>query len=53
MNSGTATGETLEGNFKSWNKITVNGKKVEASGLTKRRTQEAAIYNSSDYTSTH
>jgi RHS repeat-associated protein len=53
VNSGTATAETLEGNFKSWNKITKDGKKVEAAGLTKRRTQEAAIYNSSDYTSTH
>jgi RHS repeat-associated protein len=53
VNSGTATAETIEGNFKSWNKITKDGKKVEAAGLTKRRKQEAAIYNSSDYTSTH
>lgn len=53
VNSGTATAATIEGNFKSWNKITKDGKKVEAAGLTKRRTQEAAIYNSSDYTSTH
>jgi len=53
VNSGTATAETITSNFKAWNKITKDGKKVEAAGLTKRRTQEAAIYNSADYTSTH
>jgi RHS repeat-associated protein len=53
VNSGTATAETITSNFKAWNKITKDGKKVESAGLTKRRGQEAAIYNSADYTSTH
>ncbi len=39
--------------FKSWNKGTVDGKKVELKGLTKRRDQEANMYNKNVYDSTH
>jgi lysozyme len=53
INAGDATCETIEENFRAWNKITKNGKKVESLGLTKRRIQEANMFNDGDYNSSH
>ncbi len=48
INAG-ADGKEIEKEFKKWDKITQNGKKVPSPGLTKRRQDEADLYNFGDY----
>jgi lysozyme len=53
VNAGEVDKTVMENAFNMWNKGTVDGKKVELAGLTKRRKADAKIYTDNVYDSTH